>query len=465
MKILIANLKLFYQCRGLWFWYFIFGSFFVISFMMGRDREPGIYPAYILASLVLGALSAELQRDVLSKPFSYCMPRHRDLPRLLLFGIGGVTNIFYSLIFCRYSGVEFPHILLVFLAAILAGITCFLLGSWLVLMSKSMSPMAWLFPVIWILASRSDHLKYIEHVIVSFPLLLIAVGIASCGLAWKWLGRGSMARKFCGETLVGLADGFDIAKRREVYQKQVAQKASKKDSAISDRLEEFFLTRMMECRPFGGNRYVLGNMRLAIGRLVGPQWMVFPPVLIVMILIFGYMVPGEINSFFFILPAFGAVSINLIPYRNMLLPCGRAEKYYGAIVLGFAVTLLSILIVMTIALISVPLSNILPDITMRGETFTFDALDVRKSYLCLFPMPIGLLIGTLFSKRGLLIAMFAPVLMAFLFPFSFMSGSGLIPFSLDSLSSIAALTAISWISFALILRYHCHRRSLVDQGR
>jgi hypothetical protein len=426
--------------------------------MAARHRQESS-AGYVFFSLFVGIVVADLQREVLAKPFSFCMPGHRRLSRHLIFGIGSVVNLLLGILFSKYLGLEFPYILLAVLAVSFVGMICYLFSAWLVLAMKN--PVIGLlglmvFPLVFL----SDYLKPVEHMVVSSPLLPIAVGILTFGIAWKWLGRKSLARKHCGVSLVGLTDSWNFWKMRKIQQKRAAQKIAKRGSLVYDRLEGLILRKMKVCRPFSGNRYILGNLFIIFGRSFGLKLAIGYLLSLVMAgLMFGYFDDVILDTYFFMITAIMGIHFNLMPCRSMLLPAGRTKKYYSAVVSGFVATSLMTFLVAIIAAMTIPLDHIMPDIAWRGITFTFHVIGMQKSFIPLILGPIALIVGTLFPNKRVTVLIFMIAIIATVGVIAFITT--LASIFIDSIFGIASLVAASWITFLVLFGYHCRKRSLI----
>jgi hypothetical protein len=234
-------------------------------------------------------------------------------------------------------------------------------------------------------------------------------------------------------------------------------------------VEELFLAGMRKCYPLGASRYILGAHHILFSRGVWPLHTI--PTLFFMLVLtmltFGYILPPGAEALFFVLPALGAVQLDLIPHRSMLLPAGRSERYYGAMVSGLMITVITTLVVVLMAIISIPLVDILPDIAPGHRTYSFHAIDPRDFHIPLFLLPIALALGTLFSKKRLSFLLFAALasagITALVLAVTFSAETMALLFP-DSVLGVLALLAASWMVSAILLRYHCLRRSLVTQG-
>ena len=438
----------------------------VFFFALRRHKEGGFFFC-ICASLFLGIITASLQREVLTKPFSFCMPGHRRLPRRFILGVGSVADLAIGAYFLGYRGLEFPHVMLVVLAAGFAGMIFYLLGVWLVFLLRTTSFMGIVgfFPAMIIIL---DLRASLERTIISYPLTLIAAGTLSCAFAWMLLESESLARKNCGRNAAGLADTWNTTRIRQIQRKRAAEMWSKRGpSSVFDSLGQFFLPRIRACRPFSGNRHLLGNLYILFGKLLGPQWWLQPVTLMALVLFFGYL-PGQIASpLIFAFPAFGLVAMDLIPYRGTLLLGGRREKYHSALIMGLAGTLLLTLLIATMALISIPLNSVMPDIPLKGEAMSHNPIGLGAFYLCPVLAPIAIVLGTLFSRKrlALTIAIGAIMTAVLIILIVFRFWEIMMLFWPGDILGPIVLIAISWTFSALLLRYHCRRQNLVGQGR
>ena len=364
-----------------------------------------------------------------------------------------------ALLFLKRHMPESQSSLLTTLAAGFAGMICCFLGARVIFRQRTKG---YYFILILLAIFFYGIHGYGIRMVLEFPVPVIASGMLICGIVWKHMGQDSLARENCGKTHIGPADSFNMKKMRKYRQEYAAQRPSEREPATLDGLEDFFLVRMKACRPFSGNRYILGNLYVRLGGNLGARQLFHWCLTLVFLALFcGYVFPRKNNSFLFILPAFAAVFLDLIPHRKLLLPGGRTEKYFSALTLGLFVTVLSTLALATFAALSHPLSIILPDITIGGDTLAFTPFDARMAYLCFVLMPIAMMLGTLFSERHFLKMIFMGVAIGIGVSLS-ASAEGLL--SQIGIPGAIVLVAIAWISCAALLRYYCQKRPLVGQG-
>ena len=91
MSILRANLKHLYQ-KNFWSFGLVFGVFtfltIIVIIEVVTENKQGVFYAPAILMLFVGIFIAASPIDVLTKPFSYCLPGHRKIPREFLFFVG-----------------------------------------------------------------------------------------------------------------------------------------------------------------------------------------------------------------------------------------------------------------------------------------------------------------------------------------------------------------------------------------
>ena len=120
-------------------------------------------------------------------------------------------------------------------------------------------------------------------------------------------------------------------------------------------------------------------------------------------------------------------------------------------------------LVTIVAALSLPLAAIMPDITLRGNTFTFHAMIIELFFVPLLMIPIVFTLQLIFYRRPI----FMMLLIVLVFMVLFLTGI-ILHEQLSAVINptyIVILVALSWFLFTLVLRYVCMRRCLVGQGR
>jgi hypothetical protein len=467
MSILAANLKHLYQRRSVWFWYVILLCQIpavLLPLYSKTDRCLG----YLIISLLAGILAGGLQKDVLVKPFSFCLPGHRRIPRPFVFWIG-VVNLILGCVFLRYPGLGFPYVLLIVLAGGLVGMIVYFYGVY-VGFAKIPVPSAGILGLLIPCTVFFKWDKVVQEMIISRPIVIIFIGGVVCVWVWELLGRDFLARKYCGKLAMGILDDWNRAKAEKYRQIQADRNLTKTKAKSFEKIQEFFLGRMKRYNFLSRGRYVWGNLYMVFGKHFGFWRMAhilgFLAMISLFLLMFGLIGKSDkrMINFLFIIPAFGVFGLDLLPYRSMLFPAGRTEKYFGMLVSAIIITLLGWVLVLAMAGISVFLETSLPEFNFRGRMFTYYGMDISRFYICLLPMPVALSLAVVFPRTKQWLRMvFVIVFMQGWIIFEVICKQTLI--EVIGAMGVAGLVTLCWAGFLVILRYVCMRRSLVGQGR
>ena len=468
MSILTVNLKHLYQRRGLWLVYAFLGLFVFSSIVVPFKRPlagQGHFIGLVALALVIGLIAAALPIEVLTKPFSYCLPGYRKVVRKFIFSVAVVFNFLASLLFLRYPGVNSWQLVLMVCSAFSAGLIFYWLGVWLAFGIRNSAASIGLLPFVIFGGAFFDLHVIIERAIVGNPPGVILVGVLSSVLAWLWLGSADWARRYCAVPWVGFVDAWNRDKLQRYNQARAAIKWDKLKKHPSPRVETFFLNRMNRHGYFGTGRYIWGALYTAFGIALSQlsQWKAaFSSVFLALVLVcfMGYMGPGR--NILFIMPGLMIAYIRLPVYSSMLISGGRNERCRCAMTQVITTAVLITILVTIVAALSQPLAAIMPDITLRGRTFTFHAMNIRLFFIPVLMIPIVFTIQLIFYRKPIFMMLLIMLLFMLLFATSI--------FWREQLSaeinqtSIVSGVVLSWVLFTLVLRYVCMRRCLVGQS-
>jgi hypothetical protein len=462
MSILTANMKHLYQCLGTWFGYLIIlcGAPIVLFFTKFDDR----YLGYLLISFWAGVLAGNMQKDVLTKPFSFCLPGHRRIPKLFIFWIGGVVNLILGCVFLLYPGLNFPYVLMAILAGGFVGMILYFYGVCIPLLGlKKLSWGIYLLLILGVIFFKWD--KVVQNMIISWPIPTILVSGLVCVWFWSLFGRDSLARRHCGRLAIG---EFDMSLKAQKYrQAQADRNLTAAKAKFFERLHEFFLRRMNRYEFLGKGRYVWGNLYMAFGRGFGTWQMkdVLASCALIsfLVLFFGFVGKGDVVNLLFVILALGVLSLDLLPYRSMLFPAGRAEKYFSTLVLAVIITFSSAVLTLALTGISVLLETLLPEFGSKADLLSYHGMDIGQFYIFLLVIPIALSCAVAFPRNLIVKIIFVVVFMQ-----GWIISAGVLKQPLIDVIGpvgVVGLVALCWIGFLVVLHYVCMRRSLVGQGR
>lgn len=460
MGILTVNLKHLYQPRGVWFGHLIIlcGVPIALFFTKFYDR----YLGYLLISFWTGVFAGNMQKDVLTKPFSFCLPGHRRIPKLFIFWIGGVVNLILGCVFLLYPGLSFPYVLMAILAGGFVGMILYFCGVCIPLLG--LEKLSWGIYLLLILGAiffKWD--KVVQDIIISWPIPTILAGGLVCVWFWRLLGRDSLARRHCGRLVCG---EFDTSLKAQKYrQTQADRNLTAAKANFFERLHEFFLRRMNRYEFLGKGRYVWGNFYMVFGRGFGTWRMkdVLASCALIsfLVLFFGFVGKGDGVNLLFVILALGVLSLDLLPYRSMLFPAGRAEKYFSTLLLAVIITFSAGVLALALTGISVLLETLLPEFGSKADLLSYHGMDIGLFYIFLLVIPIALSCAVAFPRNLIVKIIFVVVFMQ-----GWIISAGMLNQPLIDVIGpvgVVGLVALCWIGFLVVLRYVCMRRSLVGQ--
>ncbi len=269
MRVLLANLKVFYQWRSVWaaggLFVFLFGfnwSFFRFPPEAHQAGHNILFFELIFAVLGLGAAVGVLQLMIASHPLSFCLPGHRTAVRRLVFGMGIAVSLASS---CAF-------VFLIARASIPPGrpalslccVFCASLALFLMPAACPFSRAGWLiglllaFPVFMTLAFAGPTVGLlpslpvaIEHVVVHCSGPVAVFGILVAAGAWVLLGREPWFLRTGGDRRQGL---FRRGVRSTVID-QVWRLASGEGA-----MGRVILRAMSRCEYASAPRYLWGTL-------------------------------------------------------------------------------------------------------------------------------------------------------------------------------------------------------------
>jgi hypothetical protein len=463
MSVLTVNLKHLYQRRGLWLFYVILVLFALAGIAVlfedvkaGQGRFIGL----IVLVFVVGLLLAMLPIEVMSKPFSYCLPGHRKMVRKFVFCVGIVFNLFASLLFFVYPSLNTGKLVLVVCSAFFAGLISYLLGAGLAFAARNSVAFIGFLPLIIIAGRFFDLHLVLERVIVENPLVVISVGVLSSCVVWFWLGDEGRARRYCNVPWAGFFDAWNPAKMKKISRIRMAGKWDKLKKYTSPRMERFFLGRMNRYDYVGAGRYIWGALYAAA---VVPvlQWKSILSIVVLMSFFLGYAGPTATFMFFF-MPIIVVMNMRLPVHSSMMISGGRRERFAGTVTaVAVAAVPVSAVAVAMVAL-SILFETTVSEFTLREVTFTYRAISAENLFIPLLIIPFAFVIRLIFYRKPVYTILLL-MLIIYLLIFTGIIWSKQLS-AMINLISIIALLVLGWGSFLLVLRYVCMRRSLAGNG-
>jgi hypothetical protein len=472
MSILTANLKHLYQRRGLWLVYAFLGSIalpVIMAVIKVAKTGEGVFVYPVIWMFIVGWIAATIQIEIISKPYTYCLPGHRKIVRQFILLVGLTVSLLCSLVFLLYPGLNLWQLLPV----ILSGFSVFLAFYWFgVIISFSIySQVRWVgfLPLIFIAGMFFKLQIILETMVIKFPVLFIIIGILISVLAWLWLDEDSIARRYCANPLIGFFGGWDRSKIQRHRQALIAAKGDKA-FRTSPHVEQFFLSRIGKHDYTSIGKYVWGGLYTTFGTIQsqsrsGFLGMTFA--VLFMLCYFGYI--GRMATMMlFIMPGFMVIPIRLPLYSNMLISGGRKERFVTTVTVVGAITVLITAAVAILAALTIPMVNFMPDISLLKLPLTFHAADLRLFFVPLLIIPIVSIFNLIFYRKTIFVIFIMAMLIQvpIMFIAALKRGSSVNQWSSAILNPVSVLVMVvsCWLIFTMVLYYICTKRSLVGQG-
>lgn len=465
MSILIVNLKHLYQRRGLWLVHAILAivilGFFVKPLVRPPEPAKGQYVGPLVVAFLVGFLATLLQIEVLSKPFSYCLPGHRRILRKYVFFIAVPVSAFCSMLFLVYPGLNSWPLILVLCSAFFAQLTFYLAGAVFAESIRNAGLVVGFLPIAGLVAEGFLDLHVLlERIIIADVFLVIFVGILSGIATWLWLGRVGLARSHCAIPWVGFLDAFNKEKLRR-YTNAPAELKRRLGKHPKAWVENWFLGRMDKYDYNGPGRFFWGAL-YGTSALAVSRWHNLFLSALVLTVMFGYISQAAVFTLIMV-PAIFALYRQPPLYSTMLISGGRRQRFTTT--LGLTVTDATLLCigVLVISGLSILAARFMPTFTVEGKTISFLPIDPRVAIVPLIFLPFASTMQLVFHGVPLLlfVSLLLPLYVAMFLAFAWREYVEVLVNPL----SVLCLLAASWGVFLLTLRHICEKWCLVGGRR
>jgi len=469
MSIFTANLKHFYQWRGVWFWYVIIlcQTPMIILPILSKTKNYDRLLGHLIVSFLTGILAAGLQKNVLSKPFSFCLPGYRHIVRPFIFRIGVIVNLLLGCVFFGYPGFDFPYVLLVVLAGGFFGMVVYfygVYGGFVKIPAASVGILGLIIPLT--ILFKWDMI--LQNIIIHHPIVIIIVSTLVCIWVWRLLDRDILARKYCGKLVMGVLDSWNQKKISKYKMAQLAEKEQKKPNStpkISSGVESFFISRINRAETNSLPRYIWGSFYRSFGIAISQQrqnllWIL---IIILPILCFFCYIPGEGVNIIFIIPGIMVLYMSLWVYSSLLTAGGRKQRFWSALTLAVVTGIFICVALVLLTLATHLLEGIMPPLIVKGHEFTFNALNINFAHVPFLITPVSLTIGLIFPNKPMLRIICVIVLFQISFLGIFLHHQGF-PVQIGPLHVIILLFC-TWTLFISVLHRISYRRCLVKHTK
>ncbi|NLD36741.1 MAG: hypothetical protein GX654_07730 [Desulfatiglans sp.] len=401
MSILGANLKLYspFQKQSLLFKTFFFMelvfllrfSVIITEFTNGKQIPYAMIFWIFICIFLFGEIIAMIQFDVLSKPFSFCLPNHKNIPRRIIFIFGVLLTLLLTVLALLFSQLNESGYLILMIPVI--SLTFYSLAICIIFSFLIHKPIKYLklgvllFSIpflIFVFFQKAFIVTYSDVPLNSIFIFLFS-SIFLTVAAWKMLGDTSLKRK-CIEkpsslTLYSFEGLYDKSQRESTYHYHHPIKYYDGNSHIAESIFNWM----------GKNDFIrlkhslLGNLHLIFTRHFAQKGN--EPILILILaasfLFFsGYFESSSTQKIYDInispAPALALLPLCLVlssifaPLRHdLLLPLGRLRHFGINILLWLLKYITLVLLVLVFIMLTWGIQDYMPKIEFIGYELTY----------------------------------------------------------------------------------------------
>jgi hypothetical protein len=459
------NLRHLYQRRGFWLVWGLLGIFGVLG-PIGAVAEGSLGASLVCTYVVFlaGVFVSAMQVEILSKPFSWCLPGHREVPRRFMGCVGGVLSVLSAMLLGAVYHGDVTAKLMVCVSIFFLCTMAYWLGASIVWAFPNWGAAISVSMLVLLVGNFVDIDTIFEYVAVRWWWATAAAGVVVNVAAWRYWGKDGLARRYCGKMWMG---AFDVWNKEKMARWGRARTAKAYENAADGgRVERFFLGRISRGSAGGSGRYIWGNLYKVFGAAaVGKNdWMRFFVVIIPVVCFLGYM--GAAINMIFIMPGLMVMNMKLHVHSSLLVCGGRRDRFWAGLATAIAIGIHVTGVVAVMGALSVLLEQVMPSFTLRGHEVVYHAADMRLLFVPPVMIPVVLSFGLIFARYPRLMlacGMGVFVLMMQVAMFSRVWSGRMsvetVAFGIDW--GIPILLLCCWGIFAGVLGRICTRRCLV----
>jgi hypothetical protein len=444
---------------------FVFFAVFMTVIYLG-DKSPlaerdwgwiGIQTVFV--SWMLGYFIGIAMVQMMVSPFAFLLPDFYRVMRKTIFALGIGLLALPSLFCLPFSEPDIVGRLGILVATLFVGLTMFWVGVVLSLFKNAWGLFSTIL-LVWILfGQQGQHLnRWIARITMEYSVAPVIVGLVVSRLAWILLGCEEFMRNR-GRALCGQIPTESDPEGKWKYLRESLRNRPIRLGWITKVSDGFCLRRMMSCDPRGRARFIWGQLGMVAGF---GGWTVHAESLLmgvpIFILAFGYIF-GEAAMPLSLLLLLLLPQPCLPAYSQQITIGGRRERFRATVLSTAVLAACATFLIAGIALTTVPLERILPDISIADRQWSFHAVSLRFWYGAFILLPLLHLVLILvpeFSGIQVLAVLILIPMMADIVTEG-------VPFRGESVLAIG-LIVVSWGAYILACRMVCLKWSLVREG-
>ncbi len=417
MSILAANLKLYspFQKQSFLYKVYLFLEVFLVVGFTGAMTEMTHgekLPLSILALpfvflFLFGQIVAMVQIDVLSMPFSLCLPGHNNVPRRTIFIIGlmaAVSAAIISTVFPQESG----HMLMMLFMAAMVLTLYFLAVCLSFYFSKTQNrlfingALFTFIPVLLVFFFQKDLLTTDSNAMLYCIIALLVSGTSLSIVAWDLLGYSSLKRKCFGRpSKLSITLDRDLIDQLHAKSNYYFHETPERKNSNSKFALKFF-------KSFTGSRFfsfkhsLMGMLYCLFSRhfTLNGNEPVLKLILASSFIFFSGYFENEnlltyekmmINPFSLLaaMPLCMMLSSFFMPQsHNMLLPASRSRQFWVSFLLWFIKSITVMILASIVIVVSWLLQVFMPEVELFGFTFIYSSPGLHTIFWTLIMLPI-----------------------------------------------------------------------------
>jgi hypothetical protein len=402
MGILLANLKQFYQRHSLYWVYVPLGLFLFFGVLLPSLKEmpvsEGGLAGLLIPAFLVGVMVGAMQIEVVSKPFSFCLPGHRDAVRRLTFLIGiSLSLVLAPRLFNTSLFVSGPPVSeLVLLSGFCANLAAYLAGVVFGLSVWNVTSVIGLVILAYFVLGDLGSGMAIERAILYRPIRVIVLGTGVAVVAWLWLGRPAWFRNRCATPWSGLLYPWDRSRMHESRHVWASRRFTK---VRHPRTEGFFLGRIAKHGNSDSRKYVWGTLYTTYA-LIAPQWKGLLSLVLMIVVWIGYVqaVPPVI------IPILGLIMTGFIHpplYSELPVVGGRWTKSFATMVQILTLAVVWTLVLGLAVLVVNSMMSVMSLTTAENLQLSFPTAGLNLWLLPMMIFPIMGIVRVLFYRNAI----------------------------------------------------------------
>ncbi len=470
MRRVIANLAPLLTCPAFTLWHLLGAILCVPALWYAWSAEDptraGHLAAYILP-LWSACVVTSLQRDLLLRPFVFCLPGHRDVPRRTLFAVGIVVSLVAALPVFDYGHLEGLGRLGALWSAFCFGLSAYLLVVGALFVVPNVAIMVGpIVGIVFVLVEFPDTGLLVQDAALFAPGWNSAILALLSVLAWRKLGSAALHRRSCGGYFLSLQMAWRRSAAEEFGERGRLHVLSKGTWGVRRWILQRSFERIGRRPVLSLRRHLAATQYQLKGHLVPlTPWTVSIVGLVVLggVVAAGYAPPREerpdvpVANALYVGSCVIALHMLLPVFAPMLLTAGRRERFWSALAIaaqgGLAVAAISILTYVTYR----GMWLALPPLSLGGTVYPFRPADLEPAFVPLVVMPFSLVLKIVCTKW-----LFVPELVLLGFAVVILVPGGAALKEIDLLA-VAVLLLASWGVFVAVLGFYCYHGDLVRE--